>query len=278
MTLVTETVGDTLPPPDPTGRQDQLDLLAADVGVEAEAELEQAGLLDRVRSGAIAIGRVPGLARDKAAALVDTALDRVFAAPLEVHDAAEAVQLLDELREERTSKESARRVAGVIAATGTVLARVARGTGMLARAAAAGAKVVPTGRAVTMGVTTVLAAVRIGTAARLGARELQILASFLVSRLRAEGLPVERAMVEQAVTQTYLNPKARVRVRQAASPSYAKLARAWTMRAFRRPSATQQHALNRKRAGAIERLDLAALSRSWAASQERGDASGSARR
>jgi hypothetical protein len=159
-----------------------------------------------------------------------------------------------------------------------VLARVARGTGMLARAAAAGAKVVPTGRAVTMGVTAVLAAVRIGTAARLGARELQILASFLVSRLRAEGLPVERAMVEQAVTQTYLNPKARVRVRQTASPSYAKLARAWTMRAFRRPSPTQQHALNRKRAGAIERLDLAALTRSWAASQERGDASGSARR
>ena len=54
-----------------------------------------------------------------------------------------------------------------------------------------------------------------------------------------------------------------MRLRNDASPNYSGLARSWTRRSFRGPSASQQRVINRKRVDAVERLDLRALTRAW---------------
>jgi hypothetical protein len=246
-----------LPPPDP------LDLLASEVGADLEEELEREGLLSRVRSGAGAVLEVPARTRKKIADLVDGALDKVFAAPLDVPTAQDAIDQLDELGDDPTGAETSRRIAGTLAAAGPVLARLARGGGALAKVAGAGAKVIPSGRAVTLGATAFLATVRVGASARIGVKELQVLASYLVERHRAEGLDVHRGLVEQATVRAYLDPNAAIRPRPGDRPSYAALARIWTARSFRGPGATKRATLNRKRVDALARLELAPLVAAW---------------
>ena len=97
-----------------------------------------------------------------------------------------------------------------------------------------------------------------------------MLASYLVARLRAAGLFVDRGFVEQVTIQAYLRPEAAVRPHPRARPGYTALARAWSGRAFRPPRDAKRRAVNRKRVTAIERLDLALLYAAWQATQPAG--------
>jgi hypothetical protein len=242
---------------------DQLDVLATEVGVGLEQELEREGLLGKAKSGAAAVASVPAWTRAKVGELVDTGLDRVYAQPLEIGSADEAVALLTELGDEGGGREQTRRVAGILAAAGPVMARLARGTGAVAKVAGVGAKVFPSGRMFTVGTTAVLASIRIGTSARIGVRELQVLASYLMARLRAAGLPVDRDLVEQVTVQAYVQPGATPRLRPGARRGFAGLARFWAARGFKAPSPAKQAQLHRRRVEAIERLDLPALVADW---------------
>lgn len=271
--------GDPLPPPDPVPSRDtrpaadalpdRLDVLAGEVGAGVEADLERQGLIglvaDRARSGAGAALRVPARTRDKVAELVDAALDRIYANPMDVPTAEIAAQLLDELGEDSSGREASKQVAGALATLGPVLTRIARGGGRIAAMAAVGTKFVPTGRAVALSTTAALGAIRIGASSRVGTKELQVLASYAVSRLRASGLDVDRAFVEHLTIQAYVQPDAPVQPHRHARPGYTALARTWTKRAFRPHRDGKRRALNRKRVTAIERLDLAPLHAAWSA-------------
>jgi len=240
-----------------------LDVLATEVGLGVEQEMEREGLLGKARSSAAAIAHVPVWTKDKVAELVDAGLDRVYAKPLEIDNAAEALAFLTELGEEGTGHEQARRTAGIIAAAGPILMRLAKGTGAVAKLAGAGTKVLPTGRMITLGTTAVLATVRIGASARVGARELQILASYLMARFRQAGLPVDRDLVEQVVVQCYLDPDVRPQLQAEAGRGAGGLARAWAARGIKAPGGAKRAQLNRKRVDAIERLDVRALVADW---------------
>lgn len=256
----------------PSSSPDPLDVLASEVATGVEQELEREGVLGRLKGGAGTIARVPARTRDKVAELVDTGLDRVYNAPLDVPTAQEAVRLLDELGDDASGKEASRRMAGILAAAGPLLARMARGTGTVARVAGTGAKFLPTGRAVALGTTAVLATVRIGTSSAIGVKELQVLASYLVERHRALGLPVDRSLVEQVTVQAYLDPDARIRLEPGARRGYTGLARAWTARSFRAAPTKKRIAANRQRVAAIERLDVRSLTHTWvAAGGSRGE-------
>ena len=240
-----------------------LDVLATEVGLGVEQEMEREGLLGKARSSAAAIAHVPVWTKDKVAELVDAGLDRVYAKPLDIDDAGDALAFLTELGEESTGHEQARRTAGIIAAAGPILMRLAKGTGAVAKLAGAGTKVLPTGRMITLGTTAVLATVRIGASARVGTRELQILASYLMARMRQAGLPVDRDLVEQVVVQCYLDPDARPQLQADAGRGAGSLARAWAARGIKAPSGAKRAQLNRKRVDAIERLDVRALVADW---------------
>ena len=216
-----------------------LDVLATEVGLGVEQEMEREGLLGKARSSAAAIAHVPVWTKDKVAELVDAGLDRVYAKPLDIDNAAEALAFLTELGEESTGHEQARRTAGIIAAAGPILMRLAKGTGAVAKLAGAGTKVLPTGRMITLGTTAVLATVRIGASARVGTRELQILASYLMARMRQAGLPVDRDLVEQVVVQCYLDPDARPQLQADAGRGAGSLARAWAARGIKAPERGQ---------------------------------------
>ena len=111
-------------------------------------------------------------------------------------------------------------MAGALATVGPILTRIARGGGRIASLAATGAKFVPTGKAVALSTTAALGAIRIGASSRVGTRELQVLASYLVARLRARGLFVDRGFVEHVTIQAYLRPEAAVRPHPRARPGY----------------------------------------------------------
>jgi len=261
---VATTTGDTPTP-------DQLDLLAGELGVGVEAELERegfwGGVATKVKTGTSSVVQVPAKTRDKVAELVETALDRIYANPMPVPDAETAIALLDEIGEDGAGREASKQVAGALAALGPVLTRLARGTGRIASVAAAGTKVVPTGRAVALSTTAALGAVRIGTSSRVGTRELQVLASYLVTRLRDEGLSVDRRFVEQVAIRAYIDPATTIRPRQTSKAGYVSLARSWTRRAFRPLKDNKRRTVNRKRVAAIEQLDLPAMVDAWNASR-----------
>jgi hypothetical protein len=244
-------------------RDADLDVLATEVGLGVEQELEREGLLGKARTSAAAIAHVPVWTKEKVAELVDAGLDRVYAKPLEIDNAAEALAFLTELGEESTGNEPARRMAGIIAAAGPILVRLAKGTGAVAKLAGAGTKVLPTGRMITLGTTAVLATVRIGASARVGARELQILASYLMARMRQAGRPVDRDLIEQVVVQCYLDPDARPQFQAETGHGAGGLARAWAARGIKAPSGAKRAQINRKRVDAIERLDVHALAADW---------------
>ena len=265
---VATTTGDTPTP-------DRLDVLASEVGVSVEAELEREGfwgaVATKVKSGTTSVIAVPTKTRDKVAELVEASLERIYANPMPVPNADTAATLLDEIGEDSTGRETSKQVAGTLAALGPVLTRLARGSGRIASVAAAGTKLVPTGRAIALSTTAALGAIRIGTSTRVGTRELQVLASYLVTRLRDAGLSVDRRFVEQVTIRAYLDPTATIRPRQTAKAGYVGLVRSWTRRAFRPVRDAKRRSINRKRVAAIEQLDLPAMLDAWRASHP-GDA------
>jgi hypothetical protein len=101
-------------------------------------------------------------------------------------------------------------------------------------------------------------ALDVGLAARNGVQELQVLASYLIARLRQAGLPVDRDLVRRVTTGVYLRPHAEVDLQRPAPQLAAAVARRWTTGAvpgLRRRA--KHHA--RRRIRAIEQLDLREL-------------------
>jgi len=177
---------------------------------------------------------------------VSTVLDRVFDAPLDIRSASEARQAL------RTRQPSW--ISGVLATKGIEWA--------LARGAASrlGTRVVH-GVGVKVGrryVLPVTVAVDVASGARDGLREMQILASFLMARLEAEGLPVERDLVRRTTCSLYLHPLAPPDFTRSAASLSRAIGQRWAAHAVPVPGSKKRRRNDAEgRIDALARLDVA---------------------
>lgn len=183
--------------------------------------------------------------RRRLAGIVERALDTVFEANFDVRSSWEALELLD--APETRVKESVARRATEWAATRAVV-RVGSRFG----ARVAGRLAVPVGLAVEF-----------GFAARDGVRELQVLAGFLVHRLRAGGHPVDRELVRRATLAVYLEPGRRPDLRTPVARRTLAVARVWSVDAIPLTDRRRQQR-TRTRVDVIARLDLDVLRHDWA--------------
>jgi hypothetical protein len=99
-----------------------------------------------------------------------------------------------------------------------------------------------------------------GAAAALtrGVRDVQVIGSFVATRLEATGYPVDPELVKRITVQLYLSPSSPVRLDQRVGP--ARLLRRWLVRgALGRD--TKRAAV--KAVSAVSRLDAGPLARQW---------------
>ena len=201
--------------------------------------------------------------RDRTQELVDSALDRIFAEPLDVPDAGTALRLLSDDRLIEDSEDVGARMARFAMVSLPVALSVWRRVGPSVRLAG---RVTPGGRGVRLALAAVPMTTGLISSARHGVHELQVLASLLVARLRAVGLPADRGLVRALVLSVYLNPSRTPDLDTRVANSSSALARGWILRAIPyvwHPNAEKRSA---RRIKAIETLDLALLHQTWRAS------------
>jgi hypothetical protein len=185
--------------------------------------------------------------------LVDASLDRIFDEPLDVPTAAEARRQLEEHAVESWGPAGLAAVdwAVVRAARSGVVGRLSRRVASRTGAKLAGMALLP-----------LSVALDVGLAARRGVHELQVLASYLIARLRSADLPVDPDLVRRAVTALYLQPSAPPDLSRSAPDLTTAVARHWAVRAV--PGLGLGHKRDsRRRVRALERLDLARLLDDW---------------
>jgi len=197
--------------------------------------------------GAVArLRSATGTARDQLVALIENALDRLLDAPLDIRNAHEALHAINPTDPAVAAAPAVRRAAE------WGIARVAGRIGTRYGGKLAGRMAVP-----------VTAAVEYGLAARDGIRELQVLGSFLVNRLRTEGHPVDRELVQRTVLAVYLDPAVRPDLRVPPHRRALRVARRWAMNSLPLTGRRRMD-LTRRRVDTVAGLYLSVLLEDWA--------------
>ena len=206
---------------------------------------------------------MPDLVTARVRALIDGALDRVFDEPFDVRTAEEFEDLV----------AMGPTGVGAAPAATTLTAFVAAATPMARRALAVATKSgkfaskapLPSSKAFKVGLASIPVALRLSTTSRRGVRELQLLASYVINRLRGAGVDPDHGLVRSLTLSLYLDPARRPaleiptgRTRQAGS------ARQWVLRSLGGDAESAVRARARRQAEAIDRLDLTALGVQWA--------------
>jgi hypothetical protein len=115
-------------------------------------------------------------------------------------------------------------------------------------------RVVRLGSKVSFSLKTLLTAVPpLATSFTLGARELHALASLVVRRLQAEGLPVDQRFVQRVTVNAYAWPSGGRRLEDAQPPALLRIAGLWVTRPFAGERAGEWA---RRAADAIDAADL----------------------
>lgn len=196
-------------------------------------------------------------------ALIDGALDRVFDEPFDVRTAQELEDLV-----------AAGPVgAGAAPAATTLTAFVAAATPMARRALAVATKSgklatkapLPSSKAFKIGLASIPIALRLSTTSRRGVRELQLLASYVIHRLRTAGVTPDRGLVRSLVLSLYLDPARRPVLEINRGRAAGGIARQWVLRSLGGDAEPAVRARARRQAEAIDRLDLTELGTQWAA-------------
>ena len=194
-------------------------------------------------------------------ALVDGALDRVFDEPFDVRTAQELEDLV-----------ATGPTGGAAAPTATAItAFVAAATPMARRALALATKSskvatkapLPSSKAVKIGLASIPVAMRLSTTSRRGVRELQLLASYLVTRFRAAGVDAAPGLVRSLTLSLYLDPARRPALDLPGGRATGAVARQWVLRSLGGDAEAAVRARARRQAEAIDRLDLVALAVQW---------------
>lgn len=195
--------------------------------------------------GAVARLRAAGdAAQRRVANAVEVTLAKVFDAPFDVRTADEAMVIL--LPAEAGMGQGAARRAAEWGAS-----RAARQLGIRFGTKVAGRAVAPIGMAVEF-----------GFAAREGIRELQVLTSFLVARLRLEGYAPDPELVRRTVLAVYLEPGVRPDLKVALHRRSLAVARRWSVNTLPL-TGRRQAGQTRRRVEAIAALPLLALLQDW---------------
>ncbi len=204
---------------------------------------------------------MPDLVTARVRALIDGALDRVFDEPFDVRTAEELEDLV-----------AAGPVGvGAAPAATTLTAFVAAATPVARRALAVATKSgkfaskapLPSSKAFKVGLASIPIALRLSTTSRRGVRELQLLASYLIHRLRAAGVDVDRGLVRSLTLSLYLDPARRPSLDIPIGRAAGGIARQWVLRSLGGDADTAVRARARRQAEAIDRLDLADLGDQW---------------
>ena len=195
---------------------------------------------------------VSGQLTERARRMVDHALDRVFDAPYEIHSEDDFERVMSEHRA-TMSFMSAGALAGF----------VERALPLAKLTTKAGKKVpMP---AIKYTIAAIPIAMQLGNSVRHGIREVQVLASYLIHRLRQAGVEPERGLVTALALSISLDPERRPDLGLTPARAGAGLARLWIMRSMRKESGKSVGRRARSEAAAVDRLDFRAVSKDWEA-------------
>jgi hypothetical protein len=205
---------------------------------------------------------VPDLVTARVRALIDGALDRVFDEPFDVRTAEEFEDLV----------AIGPTGVGAAPAATTLTAFVAAATPMARRALAVATKSgkfaskapLPSSKAFKVGLASIPVALRLSTTSRRGVRELQLLASYVINRLRGAGVDPDHGLVRSLTLSLYLDPARRPALEIPTGRAAGGVARQWVLRSLGGDAESAVRARARRQAEAIDRLDLTALGVQWA--------------
>jgi hypothetical protein len=194
-------------------------------------------------------------------ALVDNALDRVFDEPFDVRTADELEELVAAGPVGIGPGATATSLGAFVAAA-TPLAR--RALAVASRSSKVATKApLPSSKAFKIGLATIPVALRLSTTSRRGVRELQLLASYVITRLRAAGVSPDRGLVRSLTLSLYVDPARRPTLDVPGSRTAGAVARQWVLRSLGGDAEHAVRARARRQAEALDRLDLRALARVW---------------
>jgi hypothetical protein len=205
---------------------------------------------------------VPDLVTARVRALIDGALDRVFDEPFDVRTAQELEDLV-----------AAGPVGvGAAPAATTLTAFAAAATPVARRALAVATKSgkvasktpLPSSKAFKVGLASIPVALRLSTTARRGVRELQLLASYIITRLRGAGVDPDPGLVRSLTLSLYLDPARRPTLDPPAGRVAGGVARQWVLRSLGGDAESAVRARARRQGEALDRLDLTELGVRWA--------------
>jgi len=195
-------------------------------------------------------------------AIVDGALDRVFAEPFDVRSAEEFEELVAAGPVGHGPGPTATSLTAFVAAA-TPIAR--RTLAMASKSGKVATKVpLPSSRAVKIGLASIPIALRLSTVTRRGVRELQLLASYLMTRLRSAGVDPDPGFVRALTLSLYLDPARRPTLDAPGGKAAGGVARQWVLRSMGGDAESAVRARARRQTDAIDRLDLPGLATQWA--------------
>jgi len=193
--------------------------------------------------------------------LVDAALDRVFDEPFDVRSAAELEDLLA-AGPIGTGPGPAATSLGAFVAAATPLTR--RALAIASKSSKVATKApLPSSKAIKIGLASIPIAVRLSTTTRHGIRELQLLASYVITRLRAAGVDPDRGLVRSLTLSLYVDPARRPALDPPGSRTAGAVARQWVLRSLGGDAESAVRARARRQAEALDRLDLPELGAAW---------------
>jgi hypothetical protein len=205
---------------------------------------------------------VPDQVTARVRTLVDGALNRVFDEPFDVRTATQLEDLVAAGPVGNGPGPAATSLGAFVAAA-TPLAR--RALSVATRSSKVATKTpLPSSKALKIGLASIPIALRLTTTTRRGVRELQLLASYVITRLRAAGVEPERGLVRALTLALYVDPARRPTLDVPGSRTAGAVARQWVLRSLGGDAESAIRARVRREAEALDRLDLPALAVVWA--------------
>jgi hypothetical protein len=189
------------------------------------------------------------VAREYSEDTIERALDGIFDEPYTVPDAETARRMILDASDKRSTVLMAMAEGFVLARLVRLITRFSRFTVSSALIAAA--------PAVVSGVRNAVAG---------GLVQMRVLASFLASRARAEGVPLDKALIRATAVEVYLEPNHDVDFRYTGGRGGRATATRWARDAMAKNREHTQRELVDRRVAAIDGLDLQDLDRRWRAS------------
>jgi hypothetical protein len=205
---------------------------------------------------------VPDPLTARVRALIDGALDRVFDEPFNVRSGQELEDLVAAVPVGTSATPAATSVAAFVAAA-TPVAR--RALSLASKSSKVATKApLPSSKALKVGLASIPVALRLSTTSRRGVRELQLLASYVINRLRAAGVDPDPGLVRALTVSLYLDPVRRPMLHAPGGRAAGGVARQWVLRSLGGDAESAVRARARRQAEALDRLDLVALGVQWA--------------